>query len=141
MKIRFALPVATGVAAITLGFGADDPGTVWDGAYTEEQAKRGKLAYEQGCAECHGPALEGDDMSPPLVGSDFLWAWDGLSLGDLFERIRISMPDGKANSMSRQEKADSLAYLLMMNEMPPGDEELAPQAANLNPIAFKALKP
>lgn len=139
MKTTLAL-VSLAIAA-TLALGAVEPATVWDGVYTKEQAVRGETFYEQGCAECHGPALEGDDMSTPLVGSDFLWAWDGLTLGDLFERIRISMPDGKANSMTRQEKADVLAFVLMKNEMSSGEEELAPKAEDLHPIAFKAIKP
>ncbi len=139
MKTTLAL-ISVAIAA-TLAVAAAEPETVWDGVYTQEQADRGKVSYEKGCAECHGPALEGDDMSTPLVGSDFLYAWDGLTLGDLFERIRISMPDGKANSMTRQEKADTLAYVLSENEMPSGDKELAPKAADLSPIAFKATKP
>ena len=139
MKTTLALLSLVVVAA--LGVAADEPATVWDGVYTQEQADRGKVFYEQGCAECHGPALEGDDMSSPLVGSDFLYAWDGLTLGDLFERIRISMPDGKANTMTRQEKADVVAYVLMKNEMSPGEEELAPRASDLKPIGFTATKP
>ena len=141
MNVKIALVLIPVAIAATLALGADEPGSVWDGVYTEEQAARGETFYEQGCAECHGLALEGDDMSTPLVGSDFLWAWDGLSLGDLFERIRISMPDGKANSMTRQEKADVLAYVLSKNEMPAGEKELPPRAADLNPVAFKALRP
>ena len=120
---------------------AEGPANVWEGVYTEEQAERGKVAYEQGCAECHGAELEGDDMSPPLIGADFLWAWDGLRLGDLFERIRISMPDGDANSMTREEKADVIAFLLMKNEMPAGSEEMPAQADPLFPIAFTAVQP
>ena len=138
---KTTIVLASVAIAATLALGAAEPATVWDVVYTREQADRGKVFYEQGCAECHGPALEGDDMSSPLVGSDFLYAWDGLTLGDLFERIRISMPDGKANKMTRQEKADVVAYVLMKNEMSPGEEELAPRASDLKPIGFTATKP
>ena len=28
--------------------------SVWDGVYTEEQAKRGEALYEKQCSACHG---------------------------------------------------------------------------------------
>jgi quinoprotein glucose dehydrogenase len=133
--------MATASLALTLSAAAQEGGSVWDGAYTEEQAERGKVAYDEGCAECHGAELEGDDMSPPLMGSDFLWDWNGLSLGDLFERIRLSMPDGDAKGMSDQEKADSLAYMLQQNGMPPGDTELPAKAAPIRAVSFDAVSP
>ena len=76
--------------------------SVWDGVYTVEQAQRGAPLYQQSCAECHGPDLAGGEMSPGLVGGEFVWNWNGLSVGDLFERLRVSMPQGEPNSVSRQ---------------------------------------
>ncbi len=69
--------------------------SVWDGAFTEAQAKRGAEAYEKNCAECHQQELGGDGFAPALAGADFLNAWNGLSVGDLYDRIRVSMPPGK----------------------------------------------
>jgi mono/diheme cytochrome c family protein len=149
MRIRFALVVAAGMA-LTLGLGASEnspeaseetPSSVWDGIYTLEQAERGEPLYTRGCGECHGPDLGGDDMSPPLIGSDFVWDWNGLTVGDLFERLRISMPDGKPRSMTNQEKADVLAFMLLKNDFPAGDSELASSTRALSPIAFEAVKP
>ena len=117
------------------------PTSVWDGIYTEEQAQRGEPLYAKGCAECHGIELEGDDMSPPLVGSDFLWDWSGLTVGDLFERLKISMPEGDPRSMTTQEKADVLAFMLLKNDFPVGDKELASSTQALRPIVFEAVKP
>ncbi|PYR94394.1 MAG: class I cytochrome c, partial [Acidobacteria bacterium] len=31
-------------------------------------------------------------MTPALTGGAFMANWDGLTVGDLFDRIRISMP-------------------------------------------------
>ena len=66
--------------------------SVWDGVFTDEQAKRGEAAYRQECSNCHGAELEGGDMTPPLVGGGFTSNWNDLTLGDLFERIRLTMP-------------------------------------------------
>ena len=115
--------------------------SVWDGVYTVEQAQRGAPLYQQSCAECHGPDLAGGEMSPGLVGGEFVWNWNGLSVGDLFERLRVSMPQGEPNSVSRQEKADILAFLLQANDFPVGDTELANRTGMLAGINFLAQKP
>src|SRR5262245_63503562 len=62
--------------------------TVWDGVYTEEQAKRGEGLYRQSCATCHGDALLGREMASPLTGPVFNSNWNGVMLGDLMERMR-----------------------------------------------------
>ena len=80
-------------------------------------------------------------MSPGLVGGEFVWNWNGLSVGDLFERLRVSMPQGEPNSVSRQEKADILAFLLQANDFPVGDTELANRIGMLAGINFLAQKP
>ena len=144
MKTRTALSIVAAGAAVwgVSHVGAQGaPTSVWDGIYTEDQAMRGEPLYAEGCAECHGHALEGAEMSPPLVGSDFLWDWNGLTVGDLFERLRISMPDGKPKSMTNQEKADVLAFMFLMNEFPTGDSELASRTHILTPILFEAVRP
>ena len=62
---------ATVLIVAFLGLGAAAPqesATVWDGVFTDEQARRGETAYRQECSNCHGPELEGGDMTPPLIG-------------------------------------------------------------------------
>ena len=66
--------------------------SVWAGVYTGEQANRGAVLYREACASCHGPTLLGGEMAPALVGTDFMSNWNGLTVGDLVERIRVSMP-------------------------------------------------
>ena len=66
--------------------------TVWDGVFTTEQAERGAAAYKTACSECHGNDLAGDGFAPALTGAEFMGNWNDLTVGDLFERIRISMP-------------------------------------------------
>ncbi len=115
--------------------------SLWDGAYTEAQARRGELLYAKSCAECHGSDLNGVEMAPALLGSDFLWNWNGLRLGDLFERVRVSMPEGAPNSVSRGDKVDILAYMLEVNGFPAGEIELSGRADALRGLSFLAEKP
>ena len=139
-----------GVGAVVMALAVCGAGTevvarqarsVWDGIYTAEQAQRGEPLYQQSCAECHGPDLAGGEMSPGLVGGEFVWNWNGLAVGDLFERLRVSMPQGAPGSVSRQEKADILAFLLEANDFPAGDTELANRTGMLAGINFLAQKP
>lgn len=118
-------------------------GSVWDGVYTEEQAKRGNAIYLQECASCHGPQLEGGDMSPPLVGGVFTSNWNDLAVGDLFERIRTTMPLDRPGAVTRQQNADVIAFLLKANGWPAGAAELPRELAPLKAITILilALKP
>lgn len=115
--------------------------SVWDGIYTAAQAERGAQRYADSCSECHGSGLEGGEMEPPLTGGEFMYAWDGLSVSDLFERIRISMPPADPNSVSRQDKADIVAYLLSHNGVPAGEAELSRRASDLRAISLDAVQP
>ncbi len=117
------------------------PPSVWDGVYTAEQAARGAPLYVGECAECHGEDLAGLDMAPALVGEEFLYNWDGLPLGDLFERLRVSMPQADPASVSRQDKADILAYMLEAAGYPPGDEELPRRARAMRDLLLLVLQP
>ena len=49
--------------------------SVWDGVYTDEQAKRGAAVYRQWCASCHGNEAEGGEMAPGLTGGGFTSNW------------------------------------------------------------------
>ena len=44
--------------------------SVWDGVYTEEQAKRGETVYRKECAACHGARRQGSEKAPPLNRGD-----------------------------------------------------------------------
>ncbi len=115
--------------------------SVWDGAYTEEQAKRGEALYQKECKSCHGVGLAGGESSPPLTGGAFLSNWNGLTLGDLFERVRKTMPQNAPGKLNRQQNADVLAFLLSANKFPAGKTELSRQTEFLKEIRFDAVKP
>jgi mono/diheme cytochrome c family protein len=115
--------------------------SVWDGVYTNEQAGRGHSVYHGQCEVCHGETLAGGDEVPPLAGPQFLSNWNGLTLGDLFERIRKSMPANDPGRLTRQQNADVLAYLLVSNQFPAGKTELPPDAELLKQIRIETTKP
>src|SRR5258708_9572329 len=70
---------AIGIAVAACGVvWAQTTRSVWDGVYTEEQAKRGQAAYTQECSMCHGAELAGGDEVPPLSGNEFLSNWNTL---------------------------------------------------------------
>jgi S-disulfanyl-L-cysteine oxidoreductase SoxD len=114
---------------------------VWDGVFTEAQAKRGQPLYNQHCASCHGDMLTGGEMAPPLAGGDFLSNWNGLTMGDLFERIRKSMPATRPGSLSREANADITAYMLSVNSFPAGAKELSTSTEALKQIRIDMNKP
>ena len=114
--------------------------SVWDGVYTEEQARRGETLYHDKCALCHGDKLTGGESAPPLTGGAFVSNWNGLTLDILFERIRVSMPSDNPARVGRQPKADILAYMLSMNSFPSGNADLPPKTELLKDILFEATR-
>lgn len=98
---------------------------------------RGSALYAGNCASCHGTALTGGESAPPLAGADFFSNWNGLTVGDLFERIRVSMPADRPGKLTREQDADVLAYMLSMNQFPPGKTELERQTEALKQIRIE----
>ena len=152
MKIRIKVKAAIVLITALLAIAALNPRlsaqqadkasrSVWDGAFTKEQARRGEGLYAQHCSSCHGPDLSGNDEAAPLTGSAFLANWDGLTVGDLTERVRVSMPPNNLGKLSRQQIADILSYVLTVNSFPAGKTELDPKAELLKQIRIEATKP
>ncbi|MBZ5560333.1 MAG: cytochrome c [Acidobacteriia bacterium] len=144
MKLKFAsialIPLAAVFVLRTVVHAQGDMKSVWDGVYTQAQADRGKDLYSTQCASCHGPELTGGEMAPPLAGGEFISGWDGLTVGDLFERIRISMPQNSPGSLSGQQNSDILAFMFAANKFPTGTAELPKEAGILKMIKFEAKK-
>lgn len=115
--------------------------SVWAGVYTDVQARRGAGIFNAECASCHGSSLEGGEMAPALTGAGFGANWNGMTLGDLFERIRRTMPFAQPGKLSRQENADVIAYMLKAGRFPAGAKELPARAEPLKMITFVASRP
>ena len=98
--------------------------TIWDGVYTDEQARRGQRLYERECAECHLDDLMGDGVAPALIGRSFFFRWGDLSIADMVVAIRTTMPEGAPASLSAAGYVDISAYLLAKSAVPSGGTEL-----------------
>jgi len=133
-----ALALAFVLAAV---MAAQQPRTVWDGIYTDEQATRGETLYAERCAKCHGDTLGGQESAPALTGTTFYSNWEGEMLEPLFDRVRTTMPQDKPGSLSRAQNADILAYMLKAGGYPAGATPLTGQAGAMAAITIRMYKP
>lgn len=105
--------------------------TVWDGVYTAAQASRGKLVYEEICAECHNTG-----EAPVLFGAGFMRRWFQESLGSVFTKMRTQMPLNGPGSLPEGSYLDVLSFVLEESGFPAGTEELTANPAQLASIAI-----
>ena len=111
--------------------------TVWDGVYTEAQAKRGMAGYQEQCSFCHLADLSGEGFAPALIEDTFKSRWQDGNLADLFIIVKQTMPQDKPASLSDQEYAEIVAFLLKSNKYPAGEQPLEPNPQALKGIGFK----
>ena len=137
---KFLAAMMIVVALASLCFAFASPHSVWDGVYSDEQARRGDELYHLRCASCHGDKLTGGESAPPLAGGQFLSNWNGLTLDVLFERIRVTMPSDNPAKVTRPAKADILAYILNVNRFPSGKADLQSKPELMKDILIEANK-
>ena len=138
MRVFYAIAVMAALAGVCATQGRK---SVWDGIYTAEQAKRGQERYNSACASCHGQMLEGGESAPPLAGGEFLSNWGGLTVGELFDRTRSTMPQNKPGSLSREVNAEILAYIFSANQFPAGKIDMPQATEVLKEIKIEATRP
>jgi mono/diheme cytochrome c family protein len=130
--ITFTLAAGAGAAAVTSR-------TTFSGVYTAAQAAKGEEIFSESCAPCHRQAPGG--VTSPLSGPAFAARWQGQTVADLFEKIRISMPENAPGTLSAQANVDVVAYLLQVNGFPAGSIELVPTLTVLREIQVEAPPP
>ena len=134
----WACCVAAGFAERPRWAQTSTPAASLDGLFTEAQASRGKQLSAENCAACHGEDLSGAGFAPALAGEGFLTLWQGRSLGDLYDRIRTTMPSQAAGSLTSQEYIDIIAFLLQANAIRPGEQGLTSDPAALKSRIIRA---
>jgi mono/diheme cytochrome c family protein len=109
-----------------------DSVTTKSGVYTAAQATRGRDVYAGNCKSCHTPESH--------TGATFNATWNKRSLSELYTYIRDRMPKNEPGSLSAEEYADVLAYVLKLNRMPAGQRELPADSAAIKRIRIDVLK-
>lgn len=123
-----ALLLAAGCAGRAGGAEVAPPArSTLDGVYTTEQAERGQVVFWGSCNRCHSTS----EWSHPA----FLGRRAGRSVGDFFNLIYEKMPPSAP--LPEEEYADVIAYMLHLNGLPPGGEELPTEDAELRTIVIE----
>jgi mono/diheme cytochrome c family protein len=117
-----------GVAA-TGGRQATEMRSTQGGVYTAEQAARGETTFAGNCTGCH---TMGAYATPAFVKR-----WNGRPLGELYSLIAETMPEDFPGALTPGEYVQVVAYMLKLNRMPAGAEELPADPAALNKIRFE----
>jgi len=115
---RSPAPAATSAAPAAAS--PVDTGAPLPASYTAEQATAGERVFTTVCATCHG--------RNEFVGPIFAMTWMAEPVGSLFEHISTAMPQDRPGSLSAEEYAAVVAYLLRLNGRPAGDRPLPADA-------------
>ncbi len=118
---NLAIPTAASVASTATTTAIK---TTQSGVFSDAQAARGKAQYSQKCAACHMADLSGNGSATPLAGGSFTQSWNGHTMDELFNVISTTMPQGNAGGLSPDAYADIIAYMLKVNGLPSGSDEL-----------------
>jgi cytochrome c5 len=101
--------------------------SIWDGVFTDEQARRGQTFYAEYCARCHGANLQGGE-NRALAGDRFWTSWQETTVDRLLSHIATNMPHSEDGSLKGTlgmgVYADITAHILRTNAFPPGAVEL-----------------
>lgn len=106
-------------------------GSVLDGVFTSDQVARGQDMFQKICSACHTIAEHS--------GRKFEDRWGGMTLGDFFDVISNTMPDGNPGSLKPEEYASIIAFLLKETGYPEGKQELPADSAVLMKVRVEPL--
>jgi mono/diheme cytochrome c family protein len=149
LNVRFRLGVAAVILAAVGGLAASVAvraqapaavATVWDGVYTDVQAKAGEAGFQSYCLECHGEDLAGREQAPALAGPPFLEKWNKATLKKLMDTME-AMPPDNPKSLTAKQYTEVLAYILSANEFPVGKTALPEDRSVLASIQILGTRP
>lgn len=125
-----AFPSASGQSDSTASTVAG-PRSATAGVYSAAQAERGRTVHREECTGCHGATA--------YIGEGFDSLWRGLSIFDVFEQIRTTMPDDNPGRLERAQYVDVIAYILSLNGFAAGAEELPMEESALRNIVIDSI--
>lgn len=145
MHTRFIAGLASLLLGVSIALPSRSPAadtlTVWKGIYTAAQAERGQRVLTEHCAQCHGAAMRGGAGVPSAVGPEFMFNWDGKTVGELFLYLKTTMPPTAPGSLSDQRYADVMAALFSHNGFPASETTEIPADPNALSDVLIARKP
>jgi len=123
-------------AAVSAGATWSAPLSTRKGVYSAGQAEAGGQLYAERCAMCHGKMLEGTFEIPALQGK-FIANWSNTPLSGLYDYLGRAMPQFAPGSLTPDENAKLIAYLLRENAQPAGAVPLPASSAALQGIRIE----
>ncbi len=120
-----ACTAATGASAPVVA--AAQP--VARGFFTPGQASRGERRFTQLCADCHRTVEITRSWFSGMVHD---------TAAELFTVMSMTMPESSPGSLSDDQYADILAFLLRLNNYPAGEVELTADPAMLANVPIPA---
>jgi cytochrome c5 len=100
--------------------------------FTAEQVANGEAIYKETCQICHGSRLSNGQFGTPLRGNFFKNTWKGKTLGELVQNTYEKMPPDNVMSMSMQQYAEVISFILSRNDIEPGDTAIEGHIETLN---------
>jgi len=109
------IPITALSLAIVAGVTAAASRTTKDGAFTSEQAERGRAVYDRSCKNCHQAEFYAERL--PRYANKPVTA--------LFDSISTTMPADNVGTLLTSEYVDVLAYVFSITGSPAGKDELS----------------
>jgi len=127
-KLYFATAFTAAVALSGTAVIANDPVTVKDGVYSEEQATRGAPLYYEHCGSCHNAEFYKSSLNNRV----------NQPVAFMFEEILGTMPLNAPGFLPDQTYEDIFAYILQVVGFPAGDDDLTYASGDMNTIRLQA---
>jgi len=107
-------------------------------AFPSKQVRQGRLVFQDNCASCHGPRLDGSLENPALKGDAFKSHWAGQPVSGLYDYISQYMPLDRPGALKPEEYAAVMAFVLSENNIKPSDdaEPLSSDASQLSKMVI-----
>ena len=100
--------------------------TSMSGIFSQKQASAGRSVYAMQCSACHSTSAHS--------GAAFMKSWQGRTVWDLYAFLKDNMPQSEPGALSDQEYIQVVTYMLSLNKMPAGEQDLPVDQALLKSI-------
>ena len=100
--------------------------TSMSGIFSQKQASAGRTVYSMQCSACHSTSAH--------TGPAFMKSWQGRTVWDLYAFLKDNMPQSEPGALSDEEYIQVVTYMLSLNKMPAGEQDLRVDQALLKAI-------